>query len=260
MRIITFLNEKGGSGKTLFTSMFACWLAYKQHEKVIVYDCDFPNYQLYSMRQRNKDAIRSGAYNLCRFLTDGEFFRVGKFAAQSAFTPKELDSLVREVKAVADSNPDGYMLLDFPGRFLPSDPAYRFAFSGILDTVIIPVDSDIQSRASALYLCTQMRSPAFRKASGKEDGQDIVVVWNRESTRERNGTVDWYAGAEKEFRMMGVDVAGTRVRDFLTARRDAPTFGFVRNTVCWPQQNVDRACGYMEDLFGELKAHIDRRQ
>lgn len=257
MKVVVFFNEKGGTGKTFFTSMFACWLAYKKKEKVVVYDCDFPNYQLFQMRQRNKEAVRSGNQNICRFLGDGEFFKVGKFAGKEAFSPSELDALLKHLLTVSRGGGDGYLLLDLPGRFLASDPAYMFSYAGAIDTVVIPVDSDIQSRSSALYLCAQMRSPEFKKRSGKPEGQDIMVFWNKEASKERSGTVDWYTAAEADFKMMGVKVAKTRVREFLTARRDAPTFGFVRNTVCWPQQNIDRACGYIEILFEEIKEHID---
>lgn len=260
MKVVVFFNEKGGTGKTLFTSMFACWLAYKKKEKVMVYDCDFPNYQLFQMRQRNKETVRSGNRNLCRFLGDDEFFKVGKFAGKEAFTPVELELLLSHLRSMAAEGGDGYLLLDLPGRFLASDPAYKFSFAGAIDTVIIPVDSDIQSRASAMYLCAQMRSREFKEQSGKPSGQDIMVFWNKEASKERSGTVDWYAEAEEDFRLMGVEVAKVRAREFLTARRDAPTFGFVRNTVCWPQQNVDRACGYIEELFEEFKEHIDRQE
>lgn len=252
MKVITFFNEKGGVGKTTLTALFASWLAYGMRQEVRVMDCDYPSYQLWNMQQRDVKALREGmrdryiGQSLAQMCAGNEYYNVGKMVGRDIYSQAELEAIVDHVAKLRSAR-GGYMLMDFPGRFLPSDPVTWLSAKGQLDLVVFPVDSDRQSFASALATHAKMR----------EYGQRCAVLLNRETAVERKSKTDRYAMAAAEFGRLGVPVIGTRVREMLIARRDSTSQGFIRNTLCWPQQNIDRACPWIVDAFAEIRSLAD---
>lgn len=246
-KVITFFNEKGGTGKTTLTALFSCYLAYKLHKPVFVMDMDYPSYQMYNIRQTDLDILRNKPEApLNRFYDGSAPFRVGKTAGQDAFTPAQLDAIERSLRRQLEG--EGYFLIDFPGRFLPNDPVYHFVRKGLINLVVFPIDTDRQSLVSALNTNREMQ----RISAGR---QKTAFLWNKEAVSERKrGTIeDMTAG----LRDSGLTVIDGHLRDIIIARRDAKTFGFIRNSVCWPQANISRACGYIEEIFDQIKALVD---
>lgn len=255
MKVVSFFNEKGGVGKTTLTALFASFLAYKEKERVVVLDCDFPSYQLWGMQQLDVKALREGmsagriGLSLAQLCRGNNFYKVGKIEGRDVYGEAELSVISERIRRMRSSD-SGYMLLDFPGRFLPNDPAARLSAEGLLDLVVFPVDSDRQSRSAALSTFARMK----RQGTGR---QRCAVLWNRETQVERRSKGDRYAEPEKAFESLGIPVIRTRIREILIARRDSNSQGFIRNTLCWPQQNIDRACPWIEDAFREIRLLID---
>ena len=259
MKVVTIFNEKGGTGKTTLLSMFASWLAYEKKERVAVYDFDFPSYQLHNMRLLEEETLKRGAPDLAKLCAGNEFYPIARVKGNyTGFTQKELGTLVSQMKKVRDSY-DGYLLLDFPGRFLRNDPSYAIMSAGLVDLVVFPVDTDRQSLSSALNLVSILRGKpgAPFLEPGTKENQDVLFVWNKENRAERRGNRDWYGEWDAFLEKMGIPVAGARIRDILIARRDFGTFGFIRSTVCWPAQNIKRSAPYLEKIFEEMKARLD---
>ncbi len=50
---VAFATQKGGSGKTAITVLVAGYLHYRLGCPLAVIDCDFPQYSLYEMRERD---------------------------------------------------------------------------------------------------------------------------------------------------------------------------------------------------------------
>ena len=250
MKVVTFFNAKGGTGKTTFTVLMASWLAYKKNCRVAVYDCDYPSYQLLNMRAGDMSFVKTNPLSpAAKFSIGNTFYPVAKAMGKDVFTDAQLSMISSQIRKIKDSG-DGYLLLDFPGRFLPSDPAWRLVRDGVVDFVVLPVDTDQQSRGDAMDVY-------FKMQKIRRGGQRGAFLWNREAPAERRGRRDWYGESTALFREFGIPVIHTRMRDIIIARRDASTFGFIRNTLCWPQANIDKACPYIEDIFEEIKARVD---
>jgi len=264
MRTLSFYNEKGGTGKTTLTALFSSWLAYQEKERVMALDLDFPSFQLDAMRQNDlkvyntmaKDFPASPVVRLCQ---QNEPFPLGKINEKnSMFTQSDLVNIGNTLSGLRKK--EGYLLLDFPGRYFGGDEKGRgedaisfLSRNGLIDLVVFPIDSDRQSIASALEISYRIRKAA--KEAGRT--QDVLFLWNREAQKERAGRKDWYGESEKKFESMGIPVAGDRIHEILIARRDIGTFGFIRNTLCWPRQNVAKACSNIENIFKEVKARVD---
>lgn len=261
MKVVTFFNEKGGTGKSTFTALFACYLRYKKGCPVTVIDFDHPNYQLYSLRETDNRILQKEPNSaLSRYVAANTVSPFKMIRAEApggkSYSQLHLEKMADTILSLKDK--PGYLLLDFPGRFLISDPAYFFALKGIIDLFVMPVDSDRQSIVSALQIINNVfRDSDFIAATGRDHPQDVLILPNRENQKERVGKGDRYAIIEEGFRKKNIPVTGARMREILIARRDANTFGFIRNTLCWPQQNIDRACPYIELIFEEIKSRLD---
>ncbi len=256
IRTVAFFNEKGGSGKTTLTVLFASWLSYCVGEKVYVKDVDSPVFRLYNMRKKDKSLLNDDNRSFVRFVGRNEPYPVDRIPEKGQWTEAEYANLIRTIRMERQQG-DGYMLFDFPGRFTTDSVMVRLALAGLLDLLVCPVDTDSQTQSSALLVNSMLKSPAFKKNSGLADGQDVMMMWNRQAGTERTGKRDWYGAFENKCKVMGIPFAKTKMRDIVIARRDADTFGFIRSTLCWPEQNIQRACPYIHDLFKEIKERLD---
>ena len=54
---VAFSNQKGGVGKSAFTTLVASSLHYAGGKNVAVFDCDYPQYSIYAMRERDKSFV-----------------------------------------------------------------------------------------------------------------------------------------------------------------------------------------------------------
>ena len=109
MKIFTFFNEKGGTGKTTLSVMFASWLAYCQKETVRVVDCDYPSYQLSRMRTEELAYIREDPMSaLARMSVENVPYPINRAMSKEAFTPSELAKIASEIQRQCSSQ--GYML------------------------------------------------------------------------------------------------------------------------------------------------------
>lgn len=255
MKVLTFFNEKGGSGKTTLTALCADYFAYKLHEPVYCVDFDGPSFQLYNIRENDVELLKANpvsAFARESASTDHPY-KINQCQMPRDVTPDYLQKLAQSMVRQTSSSP-GYLFLDFPGSLRPYDPAFYFITRGFIDLVVIPVDSDRQSKKAALSTFAILKENY--KGPGSLNDR-IVALWNREATKERQGNRDWYSSGDEYFRMLGIPVAQKRVRDILIARRDPDTFGFIRNTLCWPENNIRKACNYLPSIFDEIKARVD---
>ena len=207
-----------------------------------------------NMRNRDLAVLGSGNDYLRQFVEGDRFFPIGNVKGNYlGYSNVELQKIASNIRRIKEAG-EGYVLLDFPGRFLQSDPAYYLTKEGLLDLIVFPISTDAQSISSALNIVHMLRNP---KMFPKGADQKFLFMWNFETENERKGRKDWYDTFVHLFDDMDIRVASTKMRNIEILRRDPPTFGFVRNTVCWPEVNVRMRCPYVESLFEEIKAIVD---
>jgi cellulose biosynthesis protein BcsQ len=54
---VAFSNQKGGVGKSAFTTLVASSLHYAGGKNVAVFDCDYPQHSIFAMRERDKSLV-----------------------------------------------------------------------------------------------------------------------------------------------------------------------------------------------------------
>jgi cellulose biosynthesis protein BcsQ len=52
---ISFCTQKGGAGKSVFTALAASGLHYELDFNVAVIDCDYPQWSIHKLREREKE-------------------------------------------------------------------------------------------------------------------------------------------------------------------------------------------------------------
>ena len=75
---IAFSTQKGGAGKTTLTVLMASYLYYVKGYDVAVVDCDYPQFSIKDMRERDLKSIERNPY--LRKLAYEQFKRIGKRA------------------------------------------------------------------------------------------------------------------------------------------------------------------------------------
>jgi len=252
MKTVSIFTEKGGEGKTTLSMLFASYLRYHCFKGVVAYDFDTPNYQFASTREVDLYELKRTPA-LARLASDGgNFYPVEKVAVGAGLDARIIES----IRLTHETDRDGYVVMDFPGRFLNSDIIGKVISQGLLDLLVVPVSSDRQSVISATTLATSVTRPTFFAPGSGKTRQETLLVWNKVSSRE--SSTRRYDSYERMIRdTYGLDFCSTRVRDIVIARRDAGTPGFIRSTICWPDGNVRRFAPYLPALFDEWLERLD---
>ena len=77
-KYVAFSTQKGGVGKTTLTVLVASYLHYVKGFNVAVVDCDYPQYSIVEMRERDlKTVMEDDHYNLMAYR---QFTTLGKKA------------------------------------------------------------------------------------------------------------------------------------------------------------------------------------
>lgn len=249
MKRVTIYNEKGGVGKTTVTSLLAAWLAYGCGRRVCVLDFDYPSFHLMDLRSRERTILRDPRSPLAVWLSAhpaGEPYDLFRVVPGSGgvYTPGEVFPLLKNLF----STPYDYVLYDFPGRFTPEEPVAFMAANGFVDFLGVPMDTDTQSRRSALVV-----ADAFQR-----HGIPLALFWNRVTLCESKGDGKRFERGAVPFRERGMEVMDEAVRDIRKLSRDSSEMTFVRSTLCFPDRYVNLRSPGIIPFLEALKARIDR--
>lgn len=259
LKTITFFNEKGGSGKTTFSAIFASWLCYDQGEKVMVLDFDSPSYHFEGFRKLDKfynTPENKGFNKMC--MDAGTPYPVEAIKNDEGFSQEALNQMCRMLSMRKEAE-DGYLIMDFPGSLRINDAITAFSKEGLIDLMVLPMTADSQTRISAIRVFNRMHSEVFKQMSGKPHGQESIFFWNEVTQTELQAKNIKYNNYEQKLKdKIGAEFCKTMVKQIPILRRDPENpFVFVRSTMCYPKMNIKRYCPYIEDLFKEIKDKLD---
>ena len=229
---LSIYNEKGGVGKTTLTVLVASYLAYGRGLRVCVVDFDYPTYHLWQLRESELSILADPRSPLAAWLrenpSEAEPYTVIRAlpGAGGVFTPREVFALERGIDPLRYD----VLLYDFPGRFTPDEPVSLLAANGGLDFVGIPMDTDVQSRRSALVVADALAG----------EGVPLVLFWNRVSRSEALGSRERFLRGAAPFRERGLRVLDEGVRDLRKLSRESSEMAFIRSTLCFPERHLRR--------------------
>ena len=198
---IAFSTQKGGVGKTTFTVLTASYLHYACGYNLIVVDCDYPQFSINAMRQRDAQSLdRNPAL---QELAATQFSELQKptYTILCATAEAAVDT-VREYLETHESDTD-FVFFDLPGTI--NNDGVLTTLSG-MDYIFTPISADRISLESTLSFSAIIKEAITDNTDTANKG--IYLFWNMVDGREKTPL---YAMYEKVIAELGLPVLKTAV-------------------------------------------------
>ena len=205
---VAFATQKGGIGKTALTVLVAGYLHYRLGYPLAVIDCDFPQYSLYEMRERDSRAVleneylKRAAYEQMRQPGRAAYPVLKCRVEQAPDTAREL---------AAEGCYD-LLFFDLPGTVNSAGILRTIAQ---MDYIFAPVSADRFVVESTLQFATMFKDNLM--TTGRAKTKAFHLFWTMVDGREKNGLYEVYEDVMAE---MGLSVLSTRLPDSKKYRRD----------------------------------------
>ncbi|UOU98220.1 MULTISPECIES: ParA family protein [Chryseobacterium] len=208
--VIAFSTQKGGVGKSTFTSLLASFLHYRLGYQVAVFDCDFPQYSLLQMRERDLKMVMQN--EIFKKMAHQQFTTINK-KAYPIFQSKT-DKVLEEMEAYVNGSeivPD-VIFLDLPGTVNTA---------GILRTltnvnyIFSPITADRVVLESTLSFTDVLTNVLMKE--NRTGIKSIHLFWNQVDRREKTML---YKNYSKVVTDLGLQLMETTIADSKRFRKE----------------------------------------
>jgi cellulose biosynthesis protein BcsQ len=169
---IAFSTQKGGAGKTTFTTLAASWLHYGLGFNVAVMDCDYPQWSVHAMRNREAKQLQTNGFYQKKAVT--LFESLGKGAYPVICTRPDNDVMAKSNEFLASEKTDyDVVFFDLPGTINSEGVIHAFLN---MDYVFVPIAATHLSMSSALPFIIGVNG-----LKGNNQGiklKEIYLFWN----------------------------------------------------------------------------------
>ncbi|MEA1847656.1 ParA family protein [Chryseobacterium sp. MHB01] len=208
--VVAFSTQKGGVGKSTFTTLIASLLHYQKGYQVAVFDCDFPQYSLLQMRERDLKMVMQN--ETLKKMAHKQFTSINK-KAYPIFQSKT-DKVLEEMEAYVNGSeiiPD-VIFLDLPGTVNTA---------GILRTLVnvnyifSPITADRVVLESTLSLTDVLTNVLMKE--NQTGIKSIHLFWNQVDGREKSIL---YKNYSKVIIDLGLHLMETTIADSKRFRKE----------------------------------------
>lgn len=205
---VAFATQKGGSGKTALTVLVASYLHYTCGVPLAVIDCDFPQYSLYEMRQRDSRTVVKNEY-----LKRIAYEQMGQ-PGHAAYPVHKCRVEQAPELAAELSASGGYDLIffDLPGTVNSTGILQTIAR---IDYIFAPVSADRTVLESTLAFLDVLKRMMLGRETSRLKG--IHLFWNQVDRREKS---ELYQRYEQVIAEMGLPMLATRIPDTKRFRKE----------------------------------------
>lgn len=233
---VAFATQKGGSGKSAMTVLVASNLHYNFGVPLAVIDCDFPQYSLYEMRERDSKQVMKN-----EFLKQMAYEQMQK-PGRAAY-PIQKCRVEQAPDVAAELRENGnYDLLffDLPGTVNSSGILRTIAQ---MDYIFAPVSADQTVLESTLAFLDVLKRMMMGKETSRLKG--LYLFWNQVDKREKSNLYQHY---EKVIAEMGLPMLSTHIPDTKRFRKelDAESRTVFRSTLFAPDKRLILGSGISE--------------
>jgi cellulose biosynthesis protein BcsQ len=208
--IITFSTQKGGVGKSNFTVLLASILHYRLGYNVAVFDCDFPQYSLLQMRERDLKTVMQN--EVLKKIAHRQFTTINKkafpvFQSSSETVMDEVEQYINNTDKIPDA-----IFLDLPGTVNTA---------GILKTltsvnhIFSPITADRVVLESTLSFTDVLTNVLMKEKLTKI--KTIQLFWNQVDGREKTQLYENYG---KVIDKLGLELMETSITDSKRFRKE----------------------------------------
>lgn len=209
---VAFSTQKGGAGKTTLTVLVASYLHYVKGYNVAVVDCDFPQYSIHDMRQRDMDAVLKDNYY--KVLAYEQFSRLQKKAYPIVCSRPENASEAAEELIKAGNQLD-FIFFDLPGTINNQSIVKTLA---AMDYIFTPIAADRVVMESSVKFASVINEHLI--STGKSNIKGLYLLWNMVDGREKTELYEVY---EKVCAELALPVMKTFLPDSKRFRKETAT-------------------------------------
>ena len=182
---MSFANQKGGCGKSTFTTALASFIHYQTKLNVVVVDADFPQYSILSNRQRDIELVNSVDYYKQLSINQ---FRITKKKAYPILKSTPDTAIQVAMDYLVQNEHCHLVLFDLPGTVQSQGVLTTLS---CMDYVFIPIIADRLVLESSLSFATTLEK-AFRQNKDIRL-RGIYLFWNQFDAREKNALYSAYS-------------------------------------------------------------------
>jgi cellulose biosynthesis protein BcsQ len=240
---IAFATQKGGVGKTTFTVLTASYLHYFKGYNVAVVDCDYPQYSVHAMRERDIEQVKSNEGYKRLAMEQFKSLNKRAYPILKSTTANAID-VVNEFLDETDI-PIDLVLFDLPGTVNASGLINTLTQ---LDHIFIPITADRVVLESSLNFATIINKVAVNNPESKT--KSLGIFWNQVDRREKTELYEVYG---KGVSSMGLPLMDTRIPDSKRYRKETAKPGKTpfRSTLFPPNKEMERGSNLVE-LINEV--------
>ena len=181
--LVAVCNQKGGVGKSTMTIMLAGYYHYLKGLNVAVIDCDYPQYSLVRMKERDMRTVENSDY--FKQLLKSQYERIRKNAYTIGGSKAENARDAAE-KLMNNGNYD-LIIVDLPGTVNSSGVINTIVN---MDYVITPIIPDRIVMQSSLSFSTIVWD--YAKTSKEAPLREFLFFWTRKDARASTEVFDAY--------------------------------------------------------------------
>jgi cellulose biosynthesis protein BcsQ len=236
---IAFSSQKGGVGKSTFTTLVASTMHYRLGYNVAVFDADFPQHSLMKMKARDlamvmeNEALKKLAYK--QFTTiNKKAYPIMQHKAESVL------EAAHEFLSTS-SAPVDVIFFDLPGTV--NTPGILKALAG-MNHIFTPITADRIVMESTLIFTQLLQDVIMKK--GETSIETINLFWNQVDGRESTSLYEVY---NQLIGQLGLSLMQSQVKSSTRFRKESEVNSktVFRSTLMPPDERLVNACQL--DLF-----------
>ena len=181
--LVAICNQKGGVGKSTMTVLLAGYYHYLKGLNVAVIDCDYPQYSLIRMKERDMRAVEQSEY--FRQLMVAQYGRIQK-KAYTIVGSKAENARDAAGKLMKSGNYD-LIIVDLPGTVNSSGVINTIVN---MDYVLTPIIPDRIVMQSSLSFSTIVWD--YAKKNSETPLKEFLFFWTRKDARASTEVFDAY--------------------------------------------------------------------
>lgn len=201
--LVAFSTQKGGIGKSALTVLMSGYFHYVKGYNVGVIDCDYAQFSIYNMRERDRkiatsvDHYKLMAFNQLKQL-DKKPYPIMKSMAK--------DAIVTAEKMIVNSPEHlDIIFFDLPGT-LNSEGIINTL--SMMNFIFTPISADRMVLQSSLEFASMLNDNII--SMGKSNVSGLYLLWNKVDGREKTDLYDTYEDIIAE---LGLQVMRTFLPD-----------------------------------------------
>ncbi|MFH6987945.1 ParA family protein [Flavobacterium collinsii] len=230
---VAFSSQKGGVGKSTFTTLVASVMHYRLGYSVVVFDADFPQHSLMKMRTRDlamimeNEALKKLAYK--------QFTTINKKAYPIMM--QKADSVLQAAHEYVKNSavPIDVVFFDLPGTVNTS--GILKALAG-MHHIFTPITADRFVMESTLIFTQLLQNVIMKK--GETSIKTIHLFWNQVDGRESTPLYELY---NKIIEQLGLSLMQSQIKNSTRFRKESETDSkiFFRSTLMPPDERQMKA-------------------